>query len=620
MYLVGFGEAMIRYAPQANASPQADPNAQLMLRSIGGDELNVCVATSKLNSNKDLPNSEWVSVLPSGPLGDLVYDSGELAGVNQEHVIRMKDADVGTFTVLPKIKAVHYQRRNSAFAQHDASIFDWQEILTSHDDTWLHMTGITPMITDKTRYSWTQAMDAAMKFNIPCSVDFNHRPQLGSIDNLWNVLQPYVNKLEFLIMSMDSLRRMSEEVFTELSFPPTTTELGNSDWLQFLLDFRAVSNAKRVAVCFKNRNDAGVQKRWSVIVDEAGCHSTELFPVFHKPKDECGGGSAWAAGLLHWIAENKLSTLSTESGLGTPKLQITSSPLVSAARRADILAALCQESAGDHSQVEYAELQRVENEGKDDFVYINDAKESEISKDEKMERTFSDLKDASVVAIIRANHPEAAIARAIELCGMGCRAIEVTLDTVEWRRVLQEIVRAVPDNVVVGVGTVMDEDVKNIKDIAALGARFALSPIEPFGFIDECHKHGILAVPAGMTSNELWDMHRRGARVLKMFHAGMVGPTILKSMLGVTPLSAMNILPSGGCDPKNYKEWLIAGAFCVGMGSNLTGNDIKAKPGSPEFEEGKRDWEERGKAIAQTLFLEINNNTHKKKVGTIMTH
>eukprot|EP00055_Hartaetosiga_balthica_P006967 m.23218 g.23218 ORF g.23218 m.23218 type:complete len:82 (+) comp5530_c0_seq4:27-272(+) len=58
MYLVGFGEAMIRYAPQANASPQADPNAQLMLRSIGGDELNVCVATSKLNSNKDLPNSE----------------------------------------------------------------------------------------------------------------------------------------------------------------------------------------------------------------------------------------------------------------------------------------------------------------------------------------------------------------------------------------------------------------------------------------------------------------------------------------------------------------------------------------------------------------------------------
>ena len=48
-----------------------------------------------------------------------------------------------------------------------------------------------------------------------------------------------------------------------------------------------------------------------------------------------------------------------------------------------------------------------------------------------------------------------------------------------------------------------------------------------------------------------------GALCLKMFHAGMVGPKILKSMLGVSPLAAMNIMPSGSVSPDNAEEWLV---------------------------------------------------------------
>lgn len=54
----------------------------------------------------------------------------------------------------------------------------------------------------------------------------------------------------------------------------------------------------------------------------------------------------------------------------------------------------------------------------------------------------------------------------------------------------------------------------------------------------------------------------------------MVGPKILKSMLGVSPLAAMNIMPSGSVSPDNAEEWLEAGACVVGMGSNLAGKDI----------------------------------------------
>ena len=39
------------------------------------------------------------------------------------------DGDIGTFHVLPEKKAVHFQRRHSAFALHDPDGLDWPELL-----------------------------------------------------------------------------------------------------------------------------------------------------------------------------------------------------------------------------------------------------------------------------------------------------------------------------------------------------------------------------------------------------------------------------------------------------------------------------------------------------------
>ena len=56
----------------------------------------------------------------------------------------------------------------------------------------------------------------------------------------------------------------------------------------------------------------------------------------------------------------------------------------------------------------------------------------------------------------------------------------------------------------------MDETVSEVGTAAALGATFALSPIDPIGFVDECHRRGVLAVPSAFTSNEWYGLHRRG--------------------------------------------------------------------------------------------------------------
>ena len=137
------------------------------------------------------------------------------------------------------------------------------------------------------------------------------------------------------------------------------------------------------------------------------------------------------------------------------------------------------------------------------------------------------------------------------------------------------------------------ETVGHLSIAASLGASFALSPIDPTGFVDECHRLGLLAVPSAFTSNEMWALHRRGVKLIKLFHAGLASPSILKSMLGVGPLGTLSIMPSGGVSPANAREWLDAGAAVVGMGSNLVG-----KLTVPQ-------WDKKAKAAAAKLFANV---------------
>lgn len=169
---ITMGEAMIRFLPVDKGPVTAVSRhmPQQFLRSIGGDELNVAVALAFLGVK-----SRWVSVLPEGPMGDVVTDSCTHHGV--EFAGTRVDGDIGTFTVLPEAKTVHYQRRQSVFALHDPDKLNWSAYLHDGGKPWLHITGITPLISASSRQSWDAAQAAAAKANIPVSLDLNHRKQ-----------------------------------------------------------------------------------------------------------------------------------------------------------------------------------------------------------------------------------------------------------------------------------------------------------------------------------------------------------------------------------------------------------------------------------------------------------
>ena len=200
--LLTFGESMIRFAPLDESPPATATRAepQPFLRSVGGDELNVAVALSKLGER-----TRWISVVPQGPMGDVVVESGTANGVTVAGP-RPATGDVGTFTVLPEAKTVHYQRRNGAFALHDPATLDWPTLLGGLDGArpWLHMTGITPMVSPAARQSWDAAILAAAA-GVPMSLDLNHRKQLGTLAELWAIVEPHASKFEVIILSLEQL-------------------------------------------------------------------------------------------------------------------------------------------------------------------------------------------------------------------------------------------------------------------------------------------------------------------------------------------------------------------------------------------------------------------------------
>jgi hypothetical protein len=60
----------------------------------------------------------------------------------------------------------------------------------------MHCTGITPAIAAGPLAMWQESLDAAVKANVPISLDLNHRPQLGTLQKLWGVVLPYLRDIQ----------------------------------------------------------------------------------------------------------------------------------------------------------------------------------------------------------------------------------------------------------------------------------------------------------------------------------------------------------------------------------------------------------------------------------------
>ena len=121
---------------------------------------------------------------------------------------------------------------------------------------------------------------------------------------------------------------------------------------------------------------------------------------------------------------------------------------------------------------------------------------------------------------------------------------------------------------ILGIGSVVDAGTTSL--YIQLGANFVVSPILNPEMAKVCNRRKIGWSPGCGSLTEISNAEELGAEVVKIFPASQVGgPSFIKGVKGPCPWT--NIMPTGGVTPEeeNLKKWFQAGAYCVGMGSQL---------------------------------------------------
>jgi 2-dehydro-3-deoxyphosphogluconate aldolase / (4S)-4-hydroxy-2-oxoglutarate aldolase len=176
--------------------------------------------------------------------------------------------------------------------------------------------------------------------------------------------------------------------------------------------------------------------------------------------------------------------------------------------------------------------------------------------------TLAALEAARVIAVIRADDPEAAIRTAGELLESGIQAIELTFTTPDVERSLSELAGR---GVLVGAGTITRPE--QAAAAAAAGAAFLVSPGSPPALVAAMAATGLLTIAGCLTPTEVAAALDAGAHAIKLFPASAVGPGYLRALRG--PFPAVPIIPTGGIGPGDVEEWIAAGALAVGIGGAL---------------------------------------------------
>jgi len=175
------------------------------------------------------------------------------------------------------------------------------------------------------------------------------------------------------------------------------------------------------------------------------------------------------------------------------------------------------------------------------------------------------IETLGVIAVIRMPDPARLRAVIDAIAAGGVRAIEVTMTVPRAIEMIREIAPALPSDVWLGAGTVLDGD--TAKRVIDAGARFVVSPVFRRDVINACHAREVPAMPGCLTPTEILDAWDAGADIVKVFPATTFGPGYFKDVRA--PLPHVKLMPTGGVTLDNAGEWIRAGAVAVGVGSAL---------------------------------------------------
>ena len=176
------------------------------------------------------------------------------------------------------------------------------------------------------------------------------------------------------------------------------------------------------------------------------------------------------------------------------------------------------------------------------------------------------LKNMPVVAILRGVKPDEAVEIGLAIKQAGISIIEVPLNSPQPFDSISRLVKALPDDCMIGCGTLVELD--DVAKLVDTGASIAVTPNTNSAIIKSCLEHGLLPVPGWATPGEAFTAYQAGARHLKLFPASTYGTEHVRAVRAVLP-DDTKILAVGGVGASVAAQWLAAGVDGFGIGSDI---------------------------------------------------
>jgi 2-dehydro-3-deoxyphosphogluconate aldolase/(4S)-4-hydroxy-2-oxoglutarate aldolase len=169
-----------------------------------------------------------------------------------------------------------------------------------------------------------------------------------------------------------------------------------------------------------------------------------------------------------------------------------------------------------------------------------------------------------IVAILRGADPDYIVDIASALSEGGVKLLEITLNSPDALGSIERVANRLGDQLLVGAGTVLDSEAA--ASAISAGAKFIISPSLDRSTIETSKKLGAISIPGAFTATEILQAHRWGGDIIKVFPAS-VGPHYFRDLRG--PLPHIPLMPTGGVNLENIRDFLKAGAVAFGIGSAL---------------------------------------------------
>ena len=177
------------------------------------------------------------------------------------------------------------------------------------------------------------------------------------------------------------------------------------------------------------------------------------------------------------------------------------------------------------------------------------------------------IKDAGIVAVVRAENGESAKKISDACLEGGVPAIELTFTVPGAHRVIEELAAEYKNGeMILGAGTVLDAETARIAILS--GAQYIVSPCYDEATVRLCNRYAIPCMPGVMTIKDVVAALEMGVDIIKLLPGDSFGPGTVKAIKG--PIPQANIMPTGGVDVNNVAQWIKAGVAAVGAGSSLT--------------------------------------------------